>query len=39
MEQIQIALRSPGIDANSKARIKAKKEQIRATRKRRDNFK
>jgi len=30
MEQIQLSLRSPGIDANSKARIEAKRDQIRA---------
>ena len=39
MEQIQLALRAPGIDTSSKARIEAKKEQIREARKRRDNFK
>ena len=39
MEHIQLALRAPGIDTNSKARIEAKKTQIREARKRRDNFK
>ena len=39
MEQIQLALRAPGIDANSRARIEAKKTQLREARKRRDNFK
>ncbi len=39
MEQIQLALRSPGIDTNSKARVKAKKTQLREARKRRDDFK
>lgn len=39
MEQIQLSLRAPGIDTNSKARIQAKKEQLRNARKRRDEFK
>jgi hypothetical protein len=39
MEQIQLSLRAPGIDSNSKARVEAKKEQIREARKRRENFK
>ena len=39
MEQIQLALRSPGIDANSKARVEAKKTQLREARRRRDDFK
>ncbi|MEM7402083.1 MAG: M48 family metalloprotease [Pseudomonadota bacterium] len=39
MEQVQLSLRAPGIDANSKARIQAKKEQLRNARKRRDEFK
>ncbi len=39
MEQIQLSLRASGIDSNSKARIEAKKEQLREARKRRDNFK
>lgn len=39
MEQIQLSLRSPGIDANSKARVKAKRTQLQDARKRRDNFK
>lgn len=39
MEQIQLSLRASGIDSNSKARIEAKKEQLRDERKRRDNFK
>ena len=39
MEQIQLSLRAPGIDSSSKARIKAKKQQLREARKRRDNFK
>ncbi len=39
MEQIQLSLRAPGIDPNSKARIESKKEQLREARKRRDNFK
>jgi len=39
MEQIQLSLRAPGIDANSKARVEAKKNQLRNARKRRDNFK
>jgi len=39
MEQIQLSLRANGIDSNSKARIEAKKEQLREARKRRDNFK
>lgn len=39
MEQIQLSLRAPGIDASSKARVEAKKEQIRDARKRRDDFK
>lgn len=38
MEQIQLSLRAPGIDANSKARVQAKKTQLRNARKRRDNF-
>ncbi|MGH1537065.1 MAG: M48 family metalloprotease [Gammaproteobacteria bacterium] len=38
MEQIQLSLRAPGIDSNSKARVESKKEQIREARKRRDNF-
>ncbi len=39
MEQIQLSLRSPGIDSNSKARIEAKKNQLRESRKRRETFK
>ena len=39
MEQIQLSLRAPGIDSNSKARVEAKKTQLRNARKRRDNFK
>jgi len=39
MEQIQLSLRADGIDSNSKARIEAKKEQLREARNRRDNFK
>lgn len=39
MEQIQLSLRAAGIDSNSKARIEAKKTQLREARKRRDNFK
>jgi predicted Zn-dependent protease len=39
MEQIELSLRAPGIDANSKARIEAKRTQLRDARKRRDNFK
>jgi len=39
MEQIQLSLRASGIDSNSKARVEAKREQIREARKRRDNFK
>lgn len=39
MEQIQLSLRSPGIDANSKARVEAKKIQLRESRKKRDTFK
>jgi predicted Zn-dependent protease len=39
MEQIQLSLRASGIDSNSKARIEAKKNQLREARKRRDNFK
>ena len=39
MEQIQLSLRSPGIDANSKARIEAKKVQLRESRKKRETFK
>ena len=39
MEQIQLALRSSGIDSSSKARIEAKKNQLREARKRRDEFK
>lgn len=39
MEQIQLSLRSPGIDSNSKARIEAKKIQLRESRKKRDTFK
>jgi len=39
MEQIQLSLRADGIDSNSKARVEAKKEQLRESRNRRDNFK
>ena len=39
MEQIQLSLRSSGIDSNSKARIEAKKSQLREARKRRETFK
>ncbi len=39
MEQIQLSLRSPGIDVNSKARVNAKKEQMRESRKKRETFK
>jgi predicted Zn-dependent protease len=39
MEQIQLSLRASGLDSNSKARIEAKKDQLREARKRRDNFK
>ena len=39
MEQIQLSLRATGIDSNSKARVEAKREQLREARKRRDNFK
>lgn len=39
MEQIQLSLRAPGIDSNSKARVEAKRTQLRDARKRRDNFK
>lgn len=39
MEQIQLSLRAPGIDSNSKARVEAKREQLREARKKRDNFK
>lgn len=39
MEQIQLALRSPGIDSSSKARIEARKVQLRESRQRREQFK
>ncbi len=39
MEQIQLALRSPGIDANSTARIEAKKKQFKEFRRKREEFK
>ena len=39
MEQIQLSLRSPGIDANSKARVEAKKQQFRELRRKREDFK
>ncbi len=39
MEQLQLATRSSGINANTKARIEAKKVQLREFRQRRDNFK
>ncbi len=39
MEQIQLALRSPGIDSSSKARIQARKAQLRESRQRREEFK
>ena len=39
MEQIQLSLRSPGIDANSKARVEAKKQLLRELRQKRENFK
>jgi len=39
MEQIQLSLRSPGIDSNAKARIEAKKSQLREFRQKRENFK
>ena len=39
MEQVQLSLRAPGIDSNSKARVEAKRTQLRNARKRRDNFK
>lgn len=39
MEQIQLSLREPGIDPNSRARIEAKKTQLREFRQRRDEFK
>ena len=39
MEQIQLSLRASGIDSNSKARVEAKREQIREARKKRENFK
>ena len=38
MEQIQLSLRAPGIDSTSKARVEAKREQIRNARERRKNF-
>lgn len=38
MEQIQLSLRSPGIDANSKARVEAKRNQLRQIQKKRENF-
>jgi predicted Zn-dependent protease len=38
IEQIQLSLRAPGIDSNSKARVEAKREQIREARRRRENF-
>ena len=38
IEQIQLSLRAPGIDSSSKARIEAKKQQLREARKRRDNL-
>ena len=39
MEQIQLSLRSPGIDSNSKARVEVKKTQLREFRKKREDFK
>ena len=39
MEQIQLALRSPGIDLNSKQRVEAKKKQLKEQRRKRDEFK
>ena len=39
MEQIQLSLRSSGIDSNSKARVEAKKLQLRESRKKREDFK
>ena len=38
MEQIQLSLRSPGIDANSKARVEAKRNQLRELKKKKENF-
>ena len=39
VEQIQLSLRAPGIDSNSKARVEAKREQLREARERKDSFK
>lgn len=39
MEQIQLSLRSPGIDENSKARVEAKKEQLKEFLRKREAFK
>ena len=39
MEQIQLALRSPGIDQISKARVEAKKTQLREARRKLESFK
>ena len=39
MEQIQLALRSPGIDSISRERVEAKKKQLREIRRKRDDFK
>ncbi len=39
MEQIQLSLRSPGIDSNSRARVEAKKTQLREFRQRLEEFK
>lgn len=38
LEQVQLSLRSPGIDANSTVRIEAKKKQIHELRRKRDEF-
>ena len=38
MEQIQLSLRAPGIDENSKARVEAKKAQLYELRRRRKEF-
>ncbi len=38
MEQIQLSLRSPGIDSNSKARVEAKRNNLRALQKKKENF-
>ena len=39
MEQIELALRSPGIDLSSEARIEARKTQLRETRQKHEQFK